>query len=107
MRRYSPIAMAAGFTALTLSPLLASCGGSFQQGVTATSVDINAVVCVINTYSTEVQNGVNPVQAGIDAASKCNLATAVASTILAAHTAGLEREGAPPVDGGGEQLDHE
>jgi hypothetical protein len=86
-------------SALALSAVV-SCG-TLNQDVGVATVAINDVLCVLNVYSTEVQGGFNPVQAGIDAASKCNVAENVASQILGSHVAAEERELRPMTDAGG------
>jgi hypothetical protein len=83
------------FGPVALASLLSCKGLNVAQGGTDVLVALKDVTCVIDTYSTEVQGGVTPVQAGVDAASKCNVASDVTSTLLASHVAGMQREARP------------
>ena len=79
-------------TLITETTMLFGCGASTGKVVQDVTVAVKDVICLLDTYSTEVQSGVNDVQAGIDAASKCGVATDVATQVFAAHKAALERE---------------
>jgi hypothetical protein len=82
---FGPLAIAAAMS-------LSCKGVNTPQAGTDVMVAVKDVICLIDTYSTEVQGGVNAAQAAIDAASKCGIASDIASTVLASHVAGMERE---------------
>jgi hypothetical protein len=79
---------------LLATACLAACAG-LGQAVTNTMVDLEAALCVLQTYSTEVQGAIPPAQAAVDAFSKCNVAADVGQQILTAHLAAAEREARP------------
>jgi hypothetical protein len=58
-------------------------------------VDLKDALCVLQTYSTEVQGAVPPAQAALDAFSKCNVGADIGQQILTAHLAAAEREARP------------
>jgi len=82
-----------GMTAIVAACQLVQCSGTTPAvAVRDATVAVKDAVCLLTTYSTEVQAGVNEVQAGIDAIAKCGVPTDVAQNLLAAHKAGLQRE---------------
>jgi hypothetical protein len=91
------------FGPLALATIISSACTPAQvaQAGTDVLVALKDVICVMDTYSTEVQGGVSVVQAGIDAASKCGVAQDVTSNILASHVAAEQREARPTTPEGG------
>lgn len=79
------------------------CGASPGQVVSdigKTVMTIEDVTCVLRVFSTEVQDGTDEVQAGLDAAGTCHVAQDVVSVFLASHRAAAIRERAKPADAG-------
>jgi hypothetical protein len=77
---------------------LSACPGSVIQ--TQPTVAVQDILCLISTFSTEVQAGTLWEQAILDSASKCNVAQDIATQVLGAHMAAAEREGRPYTDAG-------
>ena len=77
---------------------LTGCPGSVIAN--SPTVAVQDVLCLIGQFSTEVQGGTLWEQAIIDSASKCNVAQDIATQVLSAHMAGLEREARPYTDAG-------
>jgi hypothetical protein len=83
---------------IAFAAALTGCGASAGTIAKDATIAVADVECLISTYSTEVNSGVTPAQATVDSIAKCGIAkdaTSVlnAKSILAAHRAGLEREG--------------
>ena len=76
-----------------------ACGASLGTVVSDTVVALKDVICLLTTYSTNVQAGQTPAQATLNAAQSCGVSSDVANTILASHKAAEERE-TRKVDGG-------
>jgi hypothetical protein len=92
------------FGPLVFTTIFSCTPAQVAQGGTDIMVALKDVICVMDTYSAEVQGGTSPVQAAIDAASKCSVASDVANTILLAHQAAEQRE-ARPVAANGSLVD--
>jgi hypothetical protein len=65
--------------------LVCSCGLTAAQGVTDVGIGLNAAVCVLDTYSTDIQSGKTEADAVADAVLKCGVTAAQASGILSSH----------------------
>jgi len=74
-----------------LALLCLSCNASQQQVIQDVTIGVNAVVCLITTYETDISNNETDVQAILDAGTKCGVIPTVANQILAAHIAGKQK----------------
>lgn len=83
-----------------VSMLLALTGCPGSVIANSPTVAVQDVLCLISTFSTEVQSGTLWEQAVLDSASKCNVAQDIATQVLGAHMAAAEREGRPYTDSG-------
>jgi hypothetical protein len=59
--------------------------GPSPQTVTDVTIGLNAAICVINTYATDIAKGKSEADAIVDTAVKCGVSAAQAGGILAAH----------------------
>lgn len=74
--------------------LAAGCGASAPVLVQDVTVGLQAAICVLRTYSTDVQAGMPVGSALADSAVKCGVSALQASGIIAENRAAMEREAA-------------
>lgn len=79
-------------SALLMSLFLA-CGLTGTQAVTDVGIGLNAAVCVLDTYSADVQAGKSEADAVADAIVKCGVTAAQAGGILSSHRKAETAEG--------------